>query len=261
MQARSAYRVRDTPSRVLTARGLTKSFARGLARAARRTVALDDVDIDLRVGELVGLVGCEGAGKTTLLQCLCGLLKRDRGIIELSGEPFEGGGCPPQISYVPAVPVFYPFLTVRDVLEFRVARDAFSPCREAAVDSALSALGLHAESRCRISVLPREVIKRLAVAEALIGEPGVILVDTAVSDMCQPFTSVTLDALQGCAFAGVAVVIAAREASSIAAAASRILFIDQGRIGRAFSLDPQAPVAEDPGLVPATSLFVAERVH
>ena len=260
MQARSSYRLHPE-SIALSARGLTKSFARGLARAARRTVAIDNVDIDLRPGELVGLAGCEGSGKTALLQCLCGLLRRDSGIIELAGETFEGGGCPPQISYVPAVPLFYPFLTVRDVLQFRAARDVSSSRRDEAVEGALSALDLNAESACRISVLPHELLKRLAIAEALIGDPSVILVDTAVAETGLLLESRTLNALHARALGGAAVLIAVRDACSVAVAVSRLVFIDQGRISRAFSFDQQAPFAEDSGLQSVPSRFVAERVH
>ena len=262
MQARSSYRLHSRPdSTALSARGLTKSFARGLARAARRTVAIDNVDIDLRAGELVALVGCEGSGKTALLQCLCGLLRRDSGIVELGGETFEGGGCPPQISYVPAVPLFYPFLTVRDVLQFRAARELCSSRRDEAVENALSALELSDESACRISVLPRDLLKRLAVAEALISDPSVILVDTAVAETGSQLARRALSALHDRARSGAAILVAVRDASAVAFAVSRIMFMEQGRIKRAFSFDPEAVFAADSGLVAPTSRFVAERIH
>jgi ABC-type multidrug transport system ATPase subunit len=260
MSAGSTYRLRDFPNAVC-ARGLTKTFARGLARAARRTVALHEVDIDLRCGELLGLAGPEGAGKTTLLQCLCGLLKRDGGKVEVLGEPFDGCGCAPGISYVPAVPVFYPFFTVRDVLESRFARSLITTRRSYTVENVLRALDLSSIERCRISGLPREALRRLAIAEAVVSEPAVILVDTAASAVDPPVSAVSLKALQDCACAGAAVVVAARDASSIALGATRILLLDRGRIVRTFSLESLGePIVDTPSPL-LLSRRVAERVH
>jgi branched-chain amino acid transport system ATP-binding protein len=63
---------------VLEARGITKRFA-GI-------VALDNVDIDVEVGERVGLIGPNGAGKTTFFNCLLGILRADAGTVHLDGE-------------------------------------------------------------------------------------------------------------------------------------------------------------------------------
>ena len=63
---------------VLRAREVTKRFS-GI-------VALDSVDIDVEEGERVGLIGPNGAGKTTFFNCLLGLLRTDRGTVELAGE-------------------------------------------------------------------------------------------------------------------------------------------------------------------------------
>jgi len=65
-------------STVLRARSIFKRF--------EGIVALDDVDIDVEAGERVGLIGPNGAGKTTLFNCLLGVLRADRGKVELDGE-------------------------------------------------------------------------------------------------------------------------------------------------------------------------------
>ena len=65
-------------STVLRARSISKRF--------EGIVALDDVDIEVEAGERVGLIGPNGAGKTTLFNCLLGVLRADRGKVELDGE-------------------------------------------------------------------------------------------------------------------------------------------------------------------------------
>jgi ABC-type multidrug transport system, ATPase component len=113
-------------SPLLRIRGLTRSFARGLARRTGGLMALEDIDLEIHRGDVIGIIGPEGAGKTSLLQCAAGLLKRDAGTVEWFGHLFPGGGCVPGVAFVPAVPVYYPFLTVRDVVEYRYARETTS---------------------------------------------------------------------------------------------------------------------------------------
>ncbi|MGK2962974.1 MAG: ATP-binding cassette domain-containing protein [Gemmatimonadaceae bacterium] len=244
----------------LSGRGLTKAFRSGLARAPRRHVAIDSVNIDVRPGELLGIVGGAGAGKTTLLQCLCGLLKLDKGRVELFGDALDPGFCPLQVAYVPAVPVYYPFLTPRDVLQFRAARTPGPPADSRASSRILRSLELDGLDRCRISSLPGDVIRRVAVAEALAGRPEVVLVDSGAEDLFRPFGPAVLSALAGRAESGMAVVLATRDASAIAFTATRIFLLDEGRTARTFALESFGEPIIATGS-PFASRVVAERVH
>ena len=216
----------------VSARGLTKSFARGLARAATSVKALDSVDLDVHSGEIVGLVGSAGAGKTTLLQCLCGLLRVDSGAVR----------CPVKIAYVAAVPVFYPFLTPRDVLEVSMTRRGGSGMTPDVVERTLAVLALDRVATSRIAALPFDALKRIAVAEALVLQPRLMLVDSNPADSV-PFDAVTLRALAAHAQAGAAIVLGARHASAVASVATRLVLLEGGRN------------RSRPGR------FVAERVH
>ncbi len=244
----------------ISGRGITKAFSIGLARAPRRRVAIDSVNIDVRPGEVLGIVGGPGAGKTTLLQCLCGLLKPDHGKVELFGVALEPGVLPLQVAYVPAVPVYYPFLTPRDVLEFRLARTPGGRADSRASDRILRALELDRLDRCRIAALPADVLRRVAVAEALAGSPEIVLADSSAEDVCRPFGPSIISALAERAQSGAAVVLATRDASAVAFAATRIFLLDQGRTARTFTLESfgEPIIATD---LPYSSRIVAERVH
>ncbi|MEP6905905.1 MAG: ATP-binding cassette domain-containing protein, partial [Gemmatimonadales bacterium] len=102
----------------LSIRSLRKSFLLGPAHSARRKDALSGVDLEVDAGESIGIVGGECAGKTTLLLCAAGLLCRDSGVVSWHGSRFEGGGIFPGVAYVPALPSYYSFLTVREVLDY-----------------------------------------------------------------------------------------------------------------------------------------------
>ena len=248
---------------VLRTRGLTRSFARGLARRNGGTLALDGIDLDVIRGDIVGLIGPEGAGKTTLLQCLAGLLKRDAGTVEWFGRVFRGGGCLPGLAYVPAVPVYYPFLTVRDVLEYRSARETTGRVPFHVIESALCRLGLAERATAQVAALSREEMARLVIAEALSFDPQVIMVDTSAADEALPFSAIALDALREHAASGATVMIAARHAHTLVRAASRVVVLDEGKIVRSFCADADGRQLFDPvfPLPSSPARFVAERVH
>ncbi|HZK77856.1 MAG TPA: ABC transporter ATP-binding protein [Gemmatimonadaceae bacterium] len=251
------------PAPVLRVRGLTRSFARGLARRNGGSLALDGIDLEVRSEDAVGIIGPEGAGKTTLLQCLAGLLKRDAGTVEWFGHFFPGGGIVPGVAYVPAVPVYYPFLTVRDVLEYRSARETTGRPRPRAIDSALRRLGLSERANVHVAALSHDELRRVSIAEVLSFDPQVILVDAPPGDERPPLSERALDALKDHAASGGAVMIASRHAHSIVRAASRVVVLDEGKILRTFCADEAGEQRVDPvfPLRSGGARFVAERMH
>jgi ABC-type multidrug transport system ATPase subunit len=247
------------PAAPLVARNLTKAYARGVARSPHRISAIDSVDLDAYPGELIALSGPAGAGKTTLLQCLAGLLKPDCGKVELFGEAFPSGWTPPGLAYVPAAPAFYPFLTPLDVVRMAMARDT-NPATNRTAEELLESLDLDRLREARVSALPRDILRRLAVAHALATRPAVILVDSSSSFLASPFDAVTLSVLGSFACEGAAVILAARDVSAIAIAATRILIMKNGRTGRTFSVESFGePIVA--GLPATASRIVAERIH
>jgi ABC-type multidrug transport system ATPase subunit len=206
----------------LSMKAVRKTFSRGLARAIRRTAALVDVDLEIEAGEVVAISGAESAGKTTLLQCAAGLLRPDAGEVRWFGELFPGGGVVPGVAYVPAIPVFYPFLTVRDVVAYRAARDlAPREKPDLAVMHALDALDFAGRASERVALLTRAESKRLAVAEALASRPGALLIDTCTSDLSPPISEITCRAVAAFAGSGGSVLIGILDASHVAGVATR----------------------------------------
>ncbi len=244
----------------LSARGLTKRFARVLARSPQRTTAIDSIDIDVHTGELIALVGGPGAGKTTLLQCLAGLLKPDAGRVELFGDQLHAGWTPPCTAYVPASPVYYPFLTPRDIVELATTRNPVADRSSSGADDLLQALELDGVVSARAGALPRDILRRVSIAEALASRPGVILVDCGELDLAPGLHPASLKLLQARANEGAAVIIATRDASSVAFAATRLFLLQNGRAARTFALESLGePIVSS---VPAVAQrFVAERVH
>ena len=159
----------------LTTQGLVKQFG--------RTTVVDDVDISVSGGEVVGLLGPNGAGKTTCFYMICGLVRRDQGAILLDDEDISGLAMHHRarkgIGYLPQEPSIFRRLTVRDnllaVLEAvpELDRDA----RQQRVDEMLEKFGItHKASDYGYSLSGGER-RRVEIARAISLQPSFMLLD------------------------------------------------------------------------------------
>jgi ABC-2 type transport system ATP-binding protein len=170
-QPDEADRMSDAPI-ALSARGLVRRFG------AHRAVG--DVSLQLHRGEVLGLLGHNGAGKSTTLQMLAGVLLPHQGTIEVCG--FDLARQPRQakarIGFLPEMPPLYRDMRVDDYLEF-AARLRLMP--RARIVSALA----ETKRRCSlqdvgwkiISTLSKGYQQRIGIAQAIIHEPEVIILD------------------------------------------------------------------------------------
>jgi ABC-2 type transport system ATP-binding protein len=246
---------------VLELRSLRKSFFTGSPRSPRRVDALLDVDLDVDGGEILGVVGNQFAGKTTLLLCAAGLLRRDGGTIRWFGENFAGGGCLPGVVYIPSVPTYYPFLTVRDVLQYYCMHDGTTGIGRARLIADTAAqLALTNYLTTSVGKLPVEMLIRLGVAQALVDEPKVIMLDGSL-DVLNGAQAIVCRVLRNCTARGMTVIATSRHAGSLAAIAARIVVMDAGRLTGSFAaMATSFPSSVFPPL-PGAMRHIAERVH
>jgi ABC-type multidrug transport system ATPase subunit len=245
----------------LSIKSLRKSFLLGPAHSARRKEALSGVDLEVHEGESVGIVGGEGAGKTTLLLCAAGLLSRDSGAVSWHGSRFEGGGILPGLVYVPAVPTYYSFLTVHEVLDYYSNTEDLPPKRRHLLINNLSArLGLADQLSTPISELSTDALKRVGIAQSLVEEPRAILLDSTLDGLtigASHAHSVLGDAVS----AGVTVIVASRHACVLAPVATRMLVMDAGRMTGSFASEERGTANSMFGQLAPQMRHIAERVH
>lgn len=128
---------------------------------------LNDVSLNLSTG-VYGLLGPNGSGKTTLLRCIAGIIKPRKGTIEK----------PERIGYLPQSFGMYPELTVYEALHYFAIIKGISntKCNEA-VMSSIELTNLEKQKHERIGNLSGGMVRRIGIAQALIGEPDLIIVD------------------------------------------------------------------------------------
>ena len=237
---------------LLDVRALRKSFARGLARAQSRTFALLDIDLTLAYGEVMCVSGDESAGKTALLQCIAGLLKRDAGVIRWFGEPMIPGSPPKDVIFVSATPLYYPFLSVRDVVQAKMLRSQSDPLPWSSLET-VAMLELDMRLDSRIADLSRAELRCLSIVEAITQRPRAILIDTSASELRHLPRTAPI-ALREFADKGGAVMIAVRDPLPLSDAATQIIVLHEGSVRQTFYADSAITVKSHPPLLLAETL-------
>src|SRR6186713_2630681 len=112
----SAFRNPPSADAIVAVRGLTKVFKDFWGRPKAR--AVDDVDFEVRRGEVFGLLGPNGSGKSTTIKMLLGLLHPTKGAIEVFGRSPRDVKTKARIGYLPEESYLYRYLDSRETLEF-----------------------------------------------------------------------------------------------------------------------------------------------
>jgi ABC-type multidrug transport system ATPase subunit len=201
-----------------------------------RTLALDAVSLNVAAGECVGIVGGPGAGSTTLLLCAAGLVGPDTGSVRWFGSHRWRSG---RAAYAPATSDGHHYLSVRAWLEFTEAqRPDDGTGYEADIGAVMARAFVSEFASIRVGHLTPGVAARVALAGALLGSPHLLLMDRAFDPLSRAerirFAQV-LDLVRG---SGVTLVVAARDASALAALApTRIHYLAGGRLAPAAAQD------------------------
>lgn len=206
--------------------------ARGLFHAFGDLTVLDGLDLDLRAGEMVALVGGNGSGKSTLLRALGGHLVPDAGEIRLEGRPVVGA--PPEelgragVCHVSGARPVFADLTVEENL--RVGAWLAAGDRRAAVTQATEVFAeLGPLMKQPAGTLSGGEQRLVALAQSLLVRPSVLLVDEVTLGLSPQLRRRALEILRAVADAGAAVLVVDHELEDLAPLADRVLRLDSGR--------------------------------
>jgi ABC-2 type transport system ATP-binding protein len=152
----------------------------GLEKRFGSVQALRGVDLEVAEGELVGLLGPNGAGKSTLVKIAVGLVRPSAGSAEVAGAPAGSRDARAALGYLAELFRFPGWYTADEVLELH-QRLAGSRGGEAERKRLLELVALADAATRRVDGMSKGMQQRLGVAQALVGEPRVLLLDEPTS--------------------------------------------------------------------------------
>ena len=164
------------------AEALSKTYRVGFF--ARRVRAVEDLSFEVRAGEIFGLLGPNGAGKTTTLKMLLGFVKPTSGHAFIAGRRVGTVASRRQLGYLPENPALYEFLRGDEYLIFagRLCGLSRADARKRTAEL-LERVGLAGRADRPIRKFSKGMVQRLALAQALVGDPRIAILDEPMSGL------------------------------------------------------------------------------
>lgn len=172
VRQREQERAPIDPSALIVTRRLSKRYD--------SLVAVDHLDIEVRAGEIFGLLGQNGAGKTTTILMLLGLTEPTSGGARVAGfdparNPLE---VKRRVGYLPDNVGFYDSMTGRENLRYTARLNGlYGPLAEGKISDALEQVGMSDRADTKVETYSRGMKQRLGIADALVKDPAILILD------------------------------------------------------------------------------------
>ena len=201
-----------------------------IERASKRYGTIDavrDVSLALEPGETVALVGHNGAGKTTLLKLMLGLARPSAGTIRVLGEDPAAGefAARRRLGYLPESVSFNAALTAREILSF-YARLKDEPVAKTL--ALLDRVGLARAAARRVGTYSKGMRQRLGLAQALIGDPKLLLLDEPTTGLDPALRLEFYEIVEELRARGATVVLSSHALTELEERARRVVIMSEG---------------------------------
>ena len=199
----------------------------GVAKSYGRITAVADVSFALKEGETTALVGHNGAGKTTLIKLMLGLVRPSAGTVSVLGENPAAGEVTARrrLGYLPENVSFNMALTGRETLAFygrlkRVPRSEIADL--------LERVGLTAAADRRIGSYSKGMRQRLGLAQALLGDPAVLLLDEPTTGLDPALRRSFYDIVGESRSRGATILLSSHALTELEGQADRVIIVNRG---------------------------------
>jgi len=205
---------------MITVRGLTKRYG--------RIAAVDSLTFDVRPGSVTGFLGPNGSGKSTTMRLILGLDRPDAGQARIGGRAYRELRWPlREVGSLLEARSFHPGRSARSHLRALAASNDIPRSR---VDKVLGLVGLDSAAHRRAGKFSLGMTQRLGMAAALLGDPGVLLLDEPVNGLDPEGIRWIRGLLQSLAAEGRTVFVSSHLISEMALMAGQLVVIGQGRL-------------------------------
>src|SRR3989475_11683046 len=214
---------------VVSVRGLTKVFKDFWNRPKAR--AVDDVNFDVRRGEVFGLLGPNGSGKSTTVKLLLGLLYPTKGHIEVFGHSPRHVATKSRIGYLPEESYLYRYLNSHETLDFfgnlfRLPKGD----RNNRAEQLLEMVGLSQTRTRAVGEFSKGMQRRIGLAQALINDPDLVILDEPTSGLDPIGCREVKDLILALAARGKTVILSSHLLSDVEDVCDRVVILYGGRV-------------------------------
>jgi ABC-2 type transport system ATP-binding protein len=204
-------------------------------------VAVRNLSLSVRRGEIFGFLGPNGAGKSTSIKMLLGLVKPTEGQALVLGAPSGSVEIRRKIGFLPEDFRFYPWLTAGELLALHGRLCGLSAWRLAGrVPALLELVGLTPHRGKRLSEFSKGMLQRIGLAQALIHEPELIFLDEPTSGLDPMGRRLVRDVIRAQRERGTAVFLNSHLLSEVEITCDQVVFIKQGEVVGSHDLRTQS---------------------
>ncbi len=225
----SANRTPQSQEVVVAVRGLTKVFKDFWGRPKAR--AVDNVDFEVRRGEVFGLLGPNGSGKSTTVKLLLGLLYPTKGHIEVFGHSPRHVATKSRIGYLPEESYLYRYLNSHETLDFfgNLFRLPGAE-RDKRAEQLLEMVGLSQTRTRAVGEFSKGMQRRIGLAQALINDPDLVILDEPTAGLDPIGCREVKDLIIALARRGKTVILSSHLLSDVEDVCDRVVIYYGGRI-------------------------------
>lgn len=228
---------------ILQTRALSKVYRDFWGRQKVR--ALKGLDLEVRRGEVFGLLGPNGSGKTTTIKLLLGLLFPTEGEALVFGKPAGDVAKNERLGYLPEESYLYRFLTADETLDFYGRLfDMPSDVRRQRIDELIEMVGLQKARKRQLQEYSKGMTRRIGLAQALINDPELIMLDEPTSGLDPIGTREMKDMILRLKDEGKTIVMCSHLLADVQDVCDRIAILHQGELKELGRVDELLKVAD-----------------
>ena len=214
---------------IVEARNLSKTYRDFWGRSKK--VALKPLDLEIRRGEIFGLLGPNGSGKTTTMKLLLGLIFPTSGEAVVFGKDATDVSKNDRIGYLPEESYLYKFLDAEETLDFYGRLFDMPPEeRKRRADALIEMVGLGRDKKRQLREYSKGMTRRIGVAQALINDPELVLLDEPTSGLDPIGTREMKDLIIDLKERGKTVIMCSHLLADVEDVCDRIAVLHQGEL-------------------------------
>ena len=201
----------------------------GVTKVYGKQRAVDAVSFDLHPGECVVLAGHNGAGKSTLIKLILGLIRADEGRVEVLGQEASSRSAAQQrqfIGYLPEIVALHPSLTGEETLSFYARLKGLATDRNRDL---LARVGIAGAAKTRVRAYSKGMRQRLALAQALLGKPRLLLLDEPTTGLDPASRLLFYEIVAELRNAGAAILLSTHALAELERQADRVIVMQRGK--------------------------------